>query len=748
MAQLWKYIKKYLWMVLILMLLSTLEVVAETFVVKLTGNTVSIGIEKSGIENSIPLVIDGSTKNNVIKFANNQDKRLISDSFQKLIHKDQIQKNTKLKNITINFQNKNLYLFCDEIWKEQREENTEKLNQIFTLYFSLVASENDHEIKKFLTQETGLELTQPLFEQICNLSDTNKRHILNIIYQNMNKISGNSLSQLITQKIKSNYQQLNIDIHKIQNNYIKKASISMLIYTLLSDIISWILIILISSICSSGISRDLKSDLFKKISNFSKLELEKFSIPSLITRTTNDITQIQFFIAIFLENIFFAPIYGVVAFKQAYRLNQNMSWVIIYILVVMLVIIVAILLSVVPKFNMVQKLIDKINLVTREILNGLLSIRAFNTQKFEEKRFDQENKKITKIHFFTEKIMSAITPLILLISHVAQLTITFVSYRYVSNYTLQIGDIMEYINYTVFVIMSFIMLSTTIIEFPRFFISLKRVLAVLREKSSISDVQTVFENINQNNNFNGHLLFQNVSFNYSDTNHATLKDISFEVKPGTTTAIVGATGSGKSTIINLIQRFCDVSNGEILLDDVNIKNIPLSKLREQISYAPQKGILFKGTIESNIKYGNSNISNEELDKIIDIAKAKDFINKKRKKLLSEISQGGTNVSGGQRQRLSIARAIAKQAKIYIFDDCFSALDFKTDSELRKNLSEFLNNVSIIIVAQRIRTILNADQIIVLDNGKIVGKGTHQELIKNCKQYYDLAKDQLPDDMLS
>ena len=734
------------------MALVILEAVSETKIIQYTGDIVDIGVEQSGIENCVPLIIDNKTRANLINLSDEKNQHLILQSYQKLANRNQIQKNNNLKNINIDFENKNLYIISEN-------SNLSQLEQAFTTYYSIIIADKNNnpkslELKKILINGSGLKTEEAISKQLHNLKNSEKTKVFKIISTNAQKSKNNVLSNLILQEQKNNYQALDVSLEQIQNNYIKTISSKIFISSVLADI-PYILIVLISAVCAAKIAQDLRDDVFKKINKFSNIELDKFSIPSLITRTTNDINQIQFFIFICFETIFFAPIYALMSFKQSYLLNKNMSWIIIYIILIILSVIILILFIVVPKYTKIQKLIDKLNLITREILNGVLYIRALNAEKFEEKRFDTQNKIAKKLQFSIEKIMVAIQPWILLISNTAILIIVYMSHKYVSINRFQIGDVLAYINYTITIITSFIMMSISIIEFPRTFVSLKRVFEVINQKLAIqycsetkSNSKNNFQNNtcrninNQNHEFSGKITFRDVSFTYPHSDFPTLKNISFEIKPGTITAIVGPTGCGKSTIVNLIQRFYDVSDGAVLLDNIDIKNIFLDKLREQISLAPQKSSLFQGTVKSNVAYGNKNISDKELENILAVAEAKKFVEKKTDKFETEISQKGTNISGGQKQRLSIARAIAKKAKIYIFDDSFSALDLKTDCEVRKNLRRHLSGATIIIVAQRIRTILDADQIIVLDKGQIVGKGTHSKLLKSCNQYYNLAKEQL------
>ena len=732
MLKIYKYLKPYLFLVIFLIIFVIIEVISELALPECMGDMISDGIEQFGINNYIPVVINKKTREDILSLSTQENKKLVLKSYKKLTKQSQLENNIKFKNIELDFKNKDIYINLNKNKKE-----LEALDKNLFNIFLIFESEKNINIKNIILKNTGLKANKNIIYQI-----NNKNKILKIIDNNINKIKKDQVSSLILKKIKNSYDKINLDVKILQKNYIKQKSKQMLIYILLADV-SWVFIIFITSICSSGVARNLKRDLFKSVMNFSKLEIDKFSVSSLITRTTNDINQIQDFIFYFLENIFFAPMFGVIAFKKVYEKNIEISWAILIIILILLVLISVILFLVIPKFNLVQKLIDKINLVTRESLTGVLSIRAFNTQKFEEKKFEERNYELKKTKWYIEKIMNLMNPLIFFIVNISMVIIVWISYKYIFKSEFQVGDIIVYINYTMNVIFSFLMMSMMFVEIPRASVSARRVLEVLNTKSSVLDTQNKINKAD----FKGEICFKNVSFLYPGAKEFVLKNISFEIKPGQTTAFIGSTGSGKSTLVNLIFRFYDVSDGEILLDKVNIKNISLETLRNQISYAPQKGILFKGTIESNIKYGDEKAANKKIREVAKIAQAQDFINQKQDKFLSKISQRGENISGGQRQRLSIARALLKKSKIYIFDDSFSALDFNTDFKIRKAISNYLKQVAVVIVAQRVSTVINADKIIVLEKGQIVGQGTHKELLKTCKEYFEIASNQLPEDLL-
>jgi ATP-binding cassette subfamily B protein len=495
----------------------------------------------------------------------------------------------------------------------------------------------------------------------------------------------------------------------------------------------------------TGFSKSLRNDVFSKVESFSLTEFNKFSIASLITRSTNDIQQIQMVLTMMFRMVISAPITGVVAVIKASQIAPSMTWI-MWVAVVALIVMIAIMfVMALPKFEIIQKLTDKLNLVTRENLTGLRVIRAFNTEKDEEKKFDKVNRELMKVNLFVNRLMVFLQPAMMLILNLTTIAIVWTGSHLVETGNLQIGDMMAFMQYALQVIIAFLMVSMLFILIPRASVSAKRILEVLETKPVIIDPKKPKK---PKKEIRGIVEFKNVTFAYPDADIPVLQNISFQAKPGETTAIIGGTGSGKSTIVNLIPRFFDVTSGSILVDRIDIREMEQSELRKKIGYIPQKGILFSGTVESNIKYGAPDISEEEVKKAAEIAQASEFINKLEKKYKANIAQGGTNVSGGQKQRLSIARALATRPEIYIFDDSFSALDFKTDSKLRKELKKETKDSTVIIVAQRISTVLDADQIVVLEDGKVVGIGRHKELMKTCKVYREIALSQLSEQELN
>ena len=531
---------------------------------------------------------------------------------------------------------------------------------------------------------------------------------------------------------------VDIGIAKGQMSVIYTEGTKMLLFVLLG-VASAVAVSYLSAKTASGFSKSVRRKMFEKIVNFSNAEYDKFSTSSLITRTTNDIQQIEMLLTMLLRIVFYAPILGIGGVYRVIRTNASMGWIISVALAGIVVIIVVLFMIAVPKFQIVQKLVDKLNLTTREILNGIMVIRAFNTQKHEEERFDKVNTELTKVHLFINRIMAIMMPSMMFIMNGIIILIVWVGSHQINIGAMQVGSLMAFIQYSMQIIFSFLMISVIFIMVPRALVSAQRISEVLEIEPSIKDpeIPKTFKEDPK-----GYVEFKNVSFKYPGAEDYVLKNISFVACPGQTTAFIGSSGCGKSTLVNLIPRFYDVTEGEILIDGVNIKDIPRKALRDMIGYVPQRGILFSGTIESNLKYGDEDATEEDLEKAAEIAQAMEFIKEYQEGFLTPISQGGTNVSGGQRQRLSIARVLVKKPKIYIFDDSFSALDFKTDAALRKALKTVTRNSTVLIVAQRIGTVMDAEQIVVLDEGVIVGIGTHKELLKTCKVYQEIAFSQL------
>ena len=734
-----------------IVLLLILQAAGDLTLPDYTSKIVNIGIQNGGIENPAPEVIRKAEMENLLIFTDNDEKIL---NEYKEISKENLDEKEyeKLVKKYPALENEALY----EIKKLDKEAQT-NLNNSMAKPLMMLSSLENEETSKTIKEQLILNLPENMPEQqkmamqntelIDILKQTPQEQLktmLQTVNQKLDDMQQSILEQAAIQQVKAEYKEIGINTDDLQNKYIIISGLKMLGISLII-MASAIAVMGLSARVAAKLAKTLREKIFKKVLKFSNKEFSEYSTASLITRSTNDIQQIQGLIAILFRVLVYAPIIGIGGFLRVLRQSNNsMAWIIGVAILAILFVVVTLFVIAMPRFKKLQDLIDKLNLVAREILTGLPVIRAFNTEKKEEKRFDKANIDLTKTNLFVNRAMSFMMPTLMLIMNGISLLIVWVGAHGIENGTMQVGNMMAFIQYTMQIVMSFLMISMVSIMLPRASVSANRINEILETKEVIKESENPKK---LDKSKKGLVEFKNVSFRYPDSDEEVLNDITFTAKPGETTAIIGSTGSGKSTI-NLIPRFYDITSGNLLIDGVDIKEISNKDLRKIVGFVPQKGVLFSGTIESNIKYGDSNMPDEQMIEAAQIAQATEFIESKPEKYKEPIAQGGSNVSGGQKQRLSIARAIAIDPEILVFDDSFSALDFKTDSILRAELEKKTKDKTVIIVAQRINTILNADQIIVLEDGKIVGKGTHEELIKNNETYKQIALSQLSEEELN
>lgn len=742
MLKVLKYLKKTWISVIVIVALLCVQAAADLALPDYTSKIVNVGIQQGGIDTAIPEAISKDEMANLLIFTNDDSK--ILDCY-KLVSKDTVSNdeyNNYLKEYPA-LENEEVYVL-NKLNKDQKNNLEEMLKKPLVQVYLMQNDQMQEKIKESLfanvpePQKEAMK-DMELMDILKTMPEENLEKITSNINEQIDNMQGTIVDQAAISSVKEEYKKLNMDIDKIQNKYIVFAGLQMLGIAFIS-MASAITIMLLSARVAAKLGNTLRDKVFKKVLSFSTKEFNEFSTASLITRSTNDIQQIQMLITMLFRVVVYAPIIGIGGFIRVLtNSDTSMAWIIGLAILCIIGIVGTLFLLTMPKFKKLQDLVDKLNLVSREILTGLPVIRAFNTEKKEEKRFDGANKNLMKAGIFVNRSMSMMMPLLMFIMNSITLLIVWVGGHNVDSGIMQVGDMMAFIQYTMQIVMSFLMISMISIMLPRAAVSAKRINEVIDTTPSIKDKDKTKD---FDDDKKGLVEFKDVSFKYPDADSEILEDISFTAEPGKTTAIIGSTGSGKSTVVNLIPRFYDVTGGELLIDGVNIKDVSQKELRSKIGFVPQKGMLFTGTIRSNIKYGNPSMSDEDMIKAATIAQATEFIESKPKKYDEEISQGGTNVSGGQRQRLSIARAIATDPEIFVFDDSFSALDLKTDSKLRAALKEKTENKTVIIIAQRISTILDADKIIVLEEGKIAGIGKHEELMKNCEIYKQIALSQL------
>ena len=735
MRKLFQFLKPYAPRVLLILCVLVVQAYCDLSLPTYTSNIVNVGIQQSGIDEEIPENISEEEMNRLLLFVSEGDRQDIQDAYEKSSESFDYDGEVLTLKDSVKSDNEKLDALTEEM----------KLPMMLTAGFengSDTTKQMEGQLKEQMSQVPGIE-KMSVFDIFGMMDDTQRAAIVDKITEQMDKMPDSILDQAAISYVKSTYEQIGLDTGHMSTVYILKTGAKMLGLAALGMAAS-ILACLMASRVGAKVGRGLRRDTFRKVIGFSNAEFDKFSTASLITRSTNDIQQIQFLTVMILRIVLYAPVMAIGGILKVSKTNVDMFWI-IGLAVLLIVMVVAVLFIVVmPKFKIVQNMVDKLNLVSREILTGLPVIRAFHTEKHEEERFDEANKDLTKLNLFVNRAMTFMMPTMMLVMNGITVLIVWVGGHSINDGAMQVGDMMAFIQYAMQIIMSFLMICMISVMLPRAAVSAERVDEVLKSEPKIHDPK---EPKTLPKNGKGEVAFEHVSFHYPGAEEDVLHDITFTAKPGETTAFIGSTGCGKSTLVNLIPRFYDVTEGKITIDGQDVRNLTQHELRDKLGYIPQKGVLFSGNIASNIMFGNPAGSEQEMTEAAQIAQAVEFIDTKPERYKSPISQGGANVSGGQKQRLSIARAIAKHPDVYIFDDSFSALDYKTDTVLRSALKEKTTDSVVLIVAQRISTILHAEQIIVLDDGKIVGKGTHEELLKTCDTYYQIAASQLSESEL-
>lgn len=737
MVRIIKHLCKYWYSVLIVIALLFVQAACDLSLPEYTSRIVNTGIQEGGIEDNAPEAITKESFEDILLFLNEKDSKFVQNQYEVVSKKDATEEQLE-SYPTVEKQ----YIY---VLKDISKENHEKLNQLLQkpLTYLLLFSGDTEEGAKIEQQ-----IISKLPEQLSSIPDLTVMKLLEMmpqeqrqemmkqLNQKMKDMPDTMLEQSAIQFVKTEYQRLGMDTDRIQTNYIFVSGLKMLGLALIS-MFATVMVGFLGSRIAARLARDLRNQVFKKVVDFSESEMKQFSTASLITRSTNDIQQVQMLLVFLLRTIFYAPIIAIGGVVKVLATGTGMAWIIAVAVMAIATLVIVLFAIAMPKFKRVQKLIDRLNLVTREILTGLPVIRAFAKEKHEEARFDKANKDLKNNQLFIIRVMATMMPLMMFTMNAIAVLIVWEAAKGIDSGVMQVGDMMAFIQYTMQIIMSFLMISIVSIMLPRAIVSIGRIDEVLKTPFTILNPKQKKETTEV-----GTVEFKDVSFRYPDSDGYMLHHINFKANKGETVAFIGSTGSGKSTLINLIPRFFEATKGEVLVDGVNVKDLDQKDLRNKIGYVPQTGVLFSGTIASNLRYGKEDASDKEIQEALDIAQASEFVSKLPKGTENPISQGGTNVSGGQKQRLSIARAVIKKPEIYIFDDSFSALDFKTDAALRKALREKTKGSTMLIVAQRISTIMNADKIVVLDDGNVVGTGTHQELLKSCDVYREIALSQL------
>ena len=735
MGKLFKFLKPYAAAVAAIICILVVQAYCDLSLPTYTSDIVNVGIQQGGIDEALPDTISKKDLNHLLLLVPSDRQKTVKNAYTESVEKYDYNGTVMELKASV----------------KEDEKKMDRLSEILGKPMLMAAgfdsgSDMTQKIEEQMrTQMSGIPNVDKMdiYDMLEFMGAEGRNALIGQMDQQMDSMQDSIIAQAAAGYIKDAYTHIGIDTDQIETTYILHTGAKMLALAFLGMAAS-ILVGLLASRVGAGVGRRLRENVFRKVVGFSNAEFDKFSTASLITRSTNDIQQIQLLLVMILRMVLYAPIMAIGGIWKVFHTNVDMSWIIGLAVAVIIVIVGFLFLVVMPKFKLIQNQVDKLNLVSREILTGLSVIRAFGTQKYEEKRFDDANKALTKTNLFVNRAMTFMMPLMMFVMNSIAVLIVWVGGHSINDGAMQVGDMMAFIQYTMQIIMAFLMICMISVMLPRAAVSAGRVDEVLTSETMIHDPGNPSHIPEEGK---GKIVFDHVSFRYPGAEEDVLHDISFTAEPGKTTAFIGSTGCGKSTLVNLIPRFYDVTDGKITIDGKDIRNVSQHELREKLGYVPQKAVLFSGDIASNILYGNPDGSEAEMTEAATIAQATEFIEQKKKKYKSTISQGGSNVSGGQKQRLSIARAIAKHPDIYIFDDSFSALDYKTDATLRAKLKEKTSESTVMIVAQRISTILHADQIIVLDDGQIVGKGTHKELLKTCEAYYQIASSQLSENEL-
>ena len=735
MGKLFKFLKPYAAAVAAIICILVVQAYCDLSLPTYTSDIVNVGIQQGGIDEALPDTISKKDLNHLLLLVPSDRQEIVKNAYTKSVKKYDYNGTVMELKASV----------------KEDEKKMDRLSEVLGKPMLMAAgfdSDSDMTQKieeQMRTQMSGIPNVDKMgiYDILDFIGTEGRDALIGQMDQQMDSMQDSIIAQAAAGYIKDAYTHIGIDTDQIETTYILHTGAKMLALAFLGMAAS-ILVGLLASRVGAGVGRRLRENVFRKVVGFSNAEFDKFSTASLITRSTNDIQQIQLLLVMILRMVLYAPIMAIGGIWKVFHTNVDMSWIIGLAVAVIIVIVGFLFLVVMPKFKLIQNQVDKLNLVSREILTGLSVIRAFGTQKYEEERFDDANKALTKTNLFVNRAMTFMMPLMMFVMNSIAVLIVWVGGHSINDGAMQVGDMMAFIQYTMQIIMAFLMICMISVMLPRAAVSAGRVDEVLTSETMIHDPKNPSHIPEEGK---GKIVFDHVSFRYPGAEEDVLHDISFTAEPGKTTAFIGSTGCGKSTLVNLIPRFYDVTDGKITIDGKDIRNVSQHELREKLGYVPQKAVLFSGDIASNILYGNPDGSEAEMTEAATIAQATEFIEQKKKKYKSSISQGGSNISGGQKQRLSIARAIAKHPDVYIFDDSFSALDYKTDATLRAKLKEKTSESTVMIVAQRISTILHADQIIVLDDGQIVGKGTHKELLKNCEAYYQIASSQLSENEL-